>query len=320
MLIRNLVLSIALSAALTGCVSRVNATDEESVKKSVAALAGGAPKELRASVDAAAKRYLDVYFGDAEKPATAPEWFVVDRMGPAEFVRYVEHFLAPPPAQEKIDDKVDQIVTRQYRDSLKLAKTLLEKARARAHATGNYTVDQFEWKTPEVVPPDPKAYANSNPVTFKVPFTNHSGFDVYHPQFRVIIKFPEMDYAVFDDVVGSVSDDPVPAESEVMVTLACCTTQENETLNQLMRAPPPGTVYEYALVGVGDYGKKQALDNSLFPQGSMDTLKRVEACLADMDAQGDNWKPSTAAPVCREYDELMSHQKRVFSHKHKLNL
>lgn len=300
-----LILSLA-AMALTGCVSRIDATSQDTVQKSVAALAEHAPKDIHAAVAAASQRYLDVYFGKAEKPATAPEWFVVDHMGPQEFVRFVQHFLAPPIAATPPAAPVpDRFITAQYLASLHIAKDLYDKARDKAHVSGNYTVDQFDWQTPTLVPPDPKENLGPNPVTFNIQFTNHTGFDVFHPAYRVVIKLPDLDYASFDEVLTAAADTPIPPEKEETVTLTCCTMQDNPTMNRILRDPPKGTVFEYALVGIGDYGKRQALDNTIFPQTSFDNLKRIDACLADVEQQGDKWTPATAAPVCREHDELM---------------
>jgi outer membrane murein-binding lipoprotein Lpp len=306
--IRTLLATAVLGClVLAGCTSRVDASSEAAVRKSVAALAAHAPSDIRGQVDEAAKRYLAVYFGDAQKPSSAPEWFVVDKMDPAQFVRYVQHFLKPQDhGARHPPEEPDRFITRQYLASLDIAKTQLEQARDKAHVSGNYTVDQFEWKKPTLVPPDPNEPMSANPVTFEIPFVNNSGFDVFHVAFRVIIKFPGMDYASFDQVLTDASDKPIPTGVPSTVTLTCCTSQEAEAINRELRAPPKGTQFEYALVGLADYGKKQALDNAIFPQASFDELNRIQTCLADVEKQGDAWVPSKAAPACREHDDLMA--------------
>lgn len=319
-MLRPLILLALCALAVSGCAARVDASSEEAVKKTVSSLASGAEPQMKAAVQEASKRYLDVYFGDAEKPSAAPEWFVVDHMDPQQFLRFVQHFLkAPAPAASNDPAAPDRFVTRQYLTSLNIAKTLLDKARAKAHNSGNYTVDQFEWGTPKLVPPDPNEHIGSNPVTFLVPFTNHTGFDVFHPAYRVVIKLPDVDYASFDEVLTAPDDAPIPSESPTTVVLACCTTQENETLNRMMRTLPEGTVIKYALVGVADYGKRQALDNTIFPQESFDTLKHVEACIADVEEKKESWSPDLAAPICRDHDELLQKRKDTAIKHHRLS-
>lgn len=309
-MLRPLLSSAFCVLALSGCVGRIDASTEEAAKKTVAALATGTDPKIKASVEAASKRYLDVYFGEAEKPPAAPEWFVVDHMNLEQFVRYVQHFLKEQPKTTNAEPGTpDRFVTKQYLSSLRIAKILLDKARTRAHNSGNYTVDQFEWSTPKLVPPDPNEHLGSNPVAFRVPFTNHTGFDVFHPAYRVVIKLPDVDYAAFDEILTAPDDAPVPSEFPTTVVLSCCTSQENETVNRMMRSLPEGTVIEYALVGVVDYGKRQALDNIIFPQESFDTLKRVEACLADVEQKPEDWTPDTAAQICREHDDLLKKRK-----------
>ena len=114
-------------------------------------------------------------------------------------------------------------------------------------------------------------------------------------------------------------DAPIPSESPTTVTLACCTTQENETINRLFRSLPEGTVIDYALVGVADYGKQQALDNTIFPQESFDTLKRVEACLADVENKSEDWSPDNAAQICRDHDDLLKKRRDNAVKHHRLS-
>jgi len=307
---RKFLSAVVASLLLAGCGLRIDASSEEAVKKSIPAVVEHAPTEIKAAVDAAGKRYLSVYFGDGDKPSSAPEWFVVDHMDAVEFVRYVNHFLGTaPPAPKDDPTPPDSFVTAQFLASLKLNKELLERARDKAHTNGLYTVDQFEWGTPKVTMPDPNEHIGSNPIMFRISFTNHTGFDVFHPQYRVLIKFPGIDYPVYDEVLTAPSETPIAPEVPTTVELVCCTSSDNERLHNDLVNAPQGTIYEYALVGLGDYGKKNALDDTQFPQTAYDQLRRIDACIDDVEKQGAAWTPETAHESCDQRDDLLAVKK-----------
>jgi len=292
---------------LSGCGGRIDASSEETLKKTLPIVVAHAPDTIKAATQEASKRYMEVYFGDVGKPDAAPEWFVVDHMDAQEFIRYVTHFIGKAHAPTtSAPIAPNAFVTKQYLVSLKLNKELFEKARDQAHTTGLYTVDQFEWGPPKVIPPDRNEHIGTNPITFRIPFTNHTGFDVFHPSFRVVIKMPGVDYPAFDEVLTATNDAPIAPEVSTTVELACCTTTENERLHNELSNAPDGTVYKYALVGLADYGKRNALDNAQFPQSSYDTLRRIDECMEDVEKQGDAWTPETAIEACRQRDELLA--------------
>lgn len=301
--LRPLALAVAVSC-LVACQGdpKIQVGANGDVKAAVDAAVAHGPERTAAVAKAARDRFVDAYITHPTGDLAAP--MAVDGMRLSQFIRFTANTVGAPRVEEanahgRAD--VDPGVTRAFLSSLRLDKELLESARDRAQANGKFTVDQFEWARPAFVAPPEGALTQDDHATFAVNFVNRTEFDVFQPVFHLRIALPTGE-VVFDDDLKSADKTPLEPNAPALLTYTCCSVATDALLNQRIKKLPAGTQFDYALVAIQDYRKKNVLDGLLFDQARYDRLKQVTACLSAVEGDADTWIPAKSGASCNFRD------------------
>lgn len=302
--IRNSALLLSCMLAMAGCKQepRIVVTGKQTLKEAIDSAVARAPKEQAAE----AKRYRDL-FVDAyidHPKAELPDPTAVEGMTLSQFSRFTQSTLKGPPGSLRPPadppGTVHPMLNSGYFASLKLDKELLENAREASRDKGLYTVDQFEWPRPAFVPPPDGAYVIDDHATFAVNFVNRTTFDVYGPVYHLTISDQDTGDILFNDDLKMDDKTAIPPDTPVLLTYTCCNIATDPLLNQRLKKLPASAKFEWHLVSVMDYTRRNMLDTALFTDARYERLKQVSKCIDDMDKRLETWTPENAAEGCHE--------------------
>ncbi|WP_199039905.1 MULTISPECIES: hypothetical protein [unclassified Dyella] len=304
MKIRNSAMLLACVLAMVGCKQepRIVQLGNQSLKDAIDTAVAHAPKGRATELKHVRDQFVEAYI---EHPrAELPDAQAVAGMTLTQFERFTTSTLkgSPEPLKPPADppSTVHPSLNSGYFASLKLDKELLENTREASRDKGLYTVDQFDWPRPAFVPPPDGAYVIDDHATFAVNFVNRTTFDVYGPVYHLTISEPESGDILFDDDLKMDDKTAIPPDTPVLLTYTCCNIATDPLLNQRMKKLPPNAKFEWHLVSVMDYTRRNMLDTTQFSDARYERLKQVTKCIDDMDKRLETWTPETAAEGCHE--------------------
>lgn len=296
------------AAALAGCHSepRIQLRKGETLEAAIDAAIKRAPRPEVASATKARDAFVEAFLKHPRAGLPAPE--AVVGMKVDEFIRFTtrtlkgnaDNLVHAPTADPAAPDAVRNSSLLR---TLQLDKELLELARDQAQQEGLFTVDQFEWAKPAFVPPVDGAMGVDDQATFAFNFVNHTEMDVYHPVFHLRVTLPSGD-VVFDDNLQSPEDKrsdrtPIAPEQPALLQFTCCNIATAPLFNQVMRELPLDATFEYTLVSMDDYTRRNKLDTRSFTSTRYARLKATDECIADLQSRLVSWTPQSAVAACR---------------------
>ncbi|OJY61785.1 MAG: hypothetical protein BGP10_04590 [Rhodanobacter sp. 68-29] len=295
------------AALLAGCQSepRIQLRKGQTLEAAIDAAIKRAPRREAAQAAKARDAFVKAYITNPRPDL--PEASAVVGMRLDDFIRFTTRTLGKPdnlvhaPAEDA--SAPDPVRNTSLLRTLRLDKELLELARDQAQQSGLFTVDQFEWPKPAFVPPAEGALGVDDQATFAFTFVNHTDMDVYNPIFHLTVTLPSGE-VVFDENLKGPDQKPsdrvpIPAEQPTLLQFTCCNIATAPLLNQVMHQLPLGARFDYSLVSIDDYTRRNKLDTRGFTTSRYARLKATEACMADIESRLETWTPQSAVAACR---------------------
>ncbi|UJJ60646.1 hypothetical protein [Rhodanobacter denitrificans] len=294
-------------AVLAGCQSepRIQPREGQTLEAAIDAAIKRAPRREVASATKARDAFVEAFIRHphAELPAAT----AVVGMPLDEFIRFttrtlgnVDNQVHAPAADPAAPDAVRNASVLR---TLQLDKELLELARAQAYQDGLFTVDQFEWPKPAFVPPAEGALGVDDHATFVFTFVNRTDMDVYNPIFHLRVTLPSGE-VVFDENLKGPDEKPnertpITPGQPTLLQFTCCNIATAPLLNQVMHELPLGAQFDYTLVSIDDFTRRNKLDTKGFTSERYARYKAIDECIADMEGRLASWTPQSASAACR---------------------
>ncbi|MEY2161610.1 MULTISPECIES: hypothetical protein [unclassified Rhodanobacter] len=294
-------------AVLAGCQSepRIQQRDGQTLEAAIDAAIKRAPRREVASATKAREAFVEAFITHPRAELPSAEAVVGMRLD--EFIRFTTRTLGSGD-NRVYAPTVDPLAPDPVRNAsllrtLQLDRDLLDLARSRAQQTGRFTVDQFEWPKPAFVPPAEGALGVDDHATFAFTFVNHTELDVYNPVFHLTVTLPSGEVVFDDNLKGpeEKSNDrtPIPPEQPTLLQFTCCNIATAPLVNQVMHQLPLDAQFDYTLVSIDDYTRRNKLDTEGFTSGRYERLKAIDECIADVEGRVTTWTPESAVPACR---------------------
>lgn len=306
------ILGIAITAALlamTGCTSaeRINAETPAGLKKSLDRYVSSQELDLSRQQRRQIANYVDAaYLQEGEfKPEQEGEGArpvgLLHRLRFEDLRSFVGKLgysenpdeVSQEDTQQTFDDD-EQDVVRHWRNQylkrqLEVQRDLLIARKEQSRYADLFTIDQLKFMEASFIPPQDNQPIGEDKARFTVTFQNGTAFNLYRPGFHIRIDDPRKAFPVLDVVLKHDSEEPIYPGSSEPLTLSCCDSFNNKSLNDLLRDLPADANIAMHLVSVEDYGKKNLIANSLFTADQHLKLVATEACLKEMNADLDQW-------------------------------
>lgn len=307
--------ALVLALALTGCSSRqrVDASSAAALTKSLDRFVDTAdftkPADRRAAADMIRKVYLAGGKLNAKLPAGVPPLESLNKLlfaDVVEFSRRVKERVDP--TLERHPTTVPETVTeRRWRnqfliDQLGAQSAILSAKRDRARYKDLFTVDQFQFGESSFIPPQEGVPLGKDVAMFTTTFHNSAVFNVYKVGFHIVVADPALRAPLVDEeFMYDAGPDPIQVGETRQISVSCCDSFKNETINLALRTLPQNAQIQMDMVSVFDFSKKNRLENAMFSSDEALKLAATEACLEDLKSRVDTWTPETAAPACSKY-------------------
>ena len=309
-----MVLAVALTAALAGCSARqrVDATSAAALTKSldrfIATGDFAKPAERREAANAIRKVYLAGGKLNVRLPAGVPPIESLDKLLFADLVEFARRVNAGATATTTVRTGIPESATeRRWRnqyliDQLSAQLAILTDKRDRARYKDLFTVDQFQFGESSFIPPQEGVPLGKDVAMFTTSFHNSAVFNVYKVGFHIVVKDPALRGPLIDDEFSyDAGTDPIQVGETRQISVTCCDSFKNQTLNLALRTLPETAQIQMDMVSIYDFSKKNRLENAMFSADEALKLAATEACLQDIKTRVDAWTPETAAPACSKY-------------------
>lgn len=298
--------AVLCAALLAGCQSepRIQPHKGQALEAAIDAAIKRAPRRELADATKARKAFVDAYITHPRADLPAADAVVGMRVD--DFIRFTTQTLSKPDRQVRAPGEdptaPDPVRNASLLRTLRLDKELLELARDQAQQSGLFTVDQFEWPKPAFVPPAEGALGVDDQATFAFTFVNHTDMDVYNPIFHLTVTLPTGEVVFDENLKGpdeKASDrTPIPTEQPTLLQFTCCNIATAPLLNQVMHQLPLGARFDYSLVSIDDYTRRNKLDTKGFTTARYARLKATKECMADIESRLETWTPQSAVAAC----------------------
>lgn len=295
-------------AVLAGCHSepRIQQREGQTLEAAIDAAIKRAPRREMPSATKARDAFVEAFITHPRPELPSPDAVVGMRVD--EFIRFTTRTLGSGD-NRVYAPTVDPLAPDPVRNAsllrtLQLDRNLLDLARARAQQNGLFTVDQFEWARPAFVPPADGALGVDDHATFAFTFVNHTDLDVYNPIFHLTVTLSSGEIVFDDNLKGPEEKNsservPIPPEQPTLLQFTCCNIATAPLLNQVMHQLPLNARFDYTLVSLDDYTRRNKLDTQGFTSGRYERLKAIDECIADVEGRVSTWTPESAVAACR---------------------